>query len=89
MVLTDSDGNRYDWDNFTTQHYLDGHAPGLERGCKWLIDKAQQLFLNGQYDEAKNLRELAVEMSAVVKAKLEQEALAHSRNHPSKLSSEP
>ena len=81
-VLVCEDGQRYSFNNLTTQNWLNGHAPGAEEVLTWLLERAICLFRMGKIEEAVEMRSLADEARKSVVPRLEKCAKEHEREHP-------
>jgi len=64
LRLTGPDGEAYSYENIRTQSWLDGHRPGIEMAVGWLKNQAISLFIFGNDERAKEMRELAEKMEA-------------------------
>jgi len=84
-ILKDKDGNRYSYDNLSTQKWLDGHRPGALAVVAWLREKAVDLFRQGKDDAAVQLRKLAEDATKEVIPKLEAQASEHLVEFPIQL----
>ncbi len=82
ILHSDESEERYSYDNICTQHWLEGHAPGLEAGAAWLREKAVELFREGKDSEATAMRRLAEQMLKALKPEMEARAERHGKEHP-------
>lgn len=81
-ILTDGDGKKYSFDNLGTQHWLEGHVPGMDRAVAYLKAKAVDLFREGKDAEAVELRQLADQLKAEIGPELHRAIAEHRRDYP-------
>jgi len=81
-ILTDSEGDRYSYDNIRTLGFLVGHMSGLDAAVDFLKKRAVALFSNGKDEEAKTLRNLADEMKRELRPGMEANVDRHEKDHP-------
>lgn len=88
ILVDPEDGERYSFDNFSTQKWLEGHRPGLDLGADFLKRKAIKLFTEGKHDEAIAMQDLAKEMLREVMPGIEKRVNEHAVTHPFRLGKE-
>lgn len=84
-VVTDGEGNRYSFDNLSTQKWLEGHYRGLDDCADWLNSEATLLFGKRKTQEAVELQALADRMRASLRPEMVKRADVHAQEFPSKL----
>lgn len=82
VVLKDEGGVSYSYENIKTQGWLDGHTSGLEAAAVWIRAKATALFEAGKYDEARQLREMAVKMVGELRPQMERASREYEKECP-------
>lgn len=82
VLLKGPDDKTYSYENVRTQSYLEGHEPGVEMVVKWFMARAANLFCRGEYDGARGLRELVLEMKGEVVKECKERVDAHRQGYP-------
>jgi len=87
-ILKDEDGERYSYDKFATQKWLEGQPAGADKAAHWLEELAVEHFRAGRDAEAKLLREVAAKLRQTLVPTLKKEATEHERKYPYQLGPE-
>ena len=82
LILTDSEGNQYSFNNLATQKWLEGKKPGAEAAASYLVVKATELFVAGKHAQAIEMQYLAKEMFESVAEAFTKQAQEHAKDHP-------
>lgn len=81
-LLRDEQGNVYCYETLYTQAWLEGHAPGIDRVAKHILNMASECFARGDDHRAHMLRELSQHVGLSMQAAAITEANEHEKNHP-------
>lgn len=85
LTCDDDAKTRYDFNNFSTQKWLEGHESGAVAVVQFLKDMALKEFMEKRDKQATFLRDLADEILREVCPKLRKNAEKHEKDFPSEL----